>query len=103
MTASDRIRAARADGFDDGYSRAVDVIERGQHTGRMAPPEYFWHYDFRFDLREATRGEQEAVRTLMLAQKLDLDGISERHVELVELILGHRSVARGAVRMSWSD
>jgi hypothetical protein len=65
----------------------------------MGPAEYFWHYDFRFDLRDATRGEQHAVRVLFLAQRLELDGLSERHVELVELVLGRRAVARQALHL----
>lgn len=77
-------------GFDTGYAAAVDRGSRG----RMAPPEYFWSYMFRFDLRDATRGEQEAVRTCFLAQRLDLDGFTERHVEIVELVLGRPAIAR---------
>ncbi len=64
----------------------------GEH--RMSPDEYFWNYEFRFDLREATRGEQQAVRTIFLAQRLDLDDFTERHIELVELVLGHPAIAR---------
>jgi hypothetical protein len=64
---------------------------------RMSPDEYFWHYDFRFDLRDATRGEQEAVRVLFLAQKLELDGFTPKHVALVEMVLGHTSNARDMV------
>ncbi len=63
-------------------------------TPRMGPDEYFWHYDFRFDLRDATRGEQEAVRTACLAQRLELDGFSARHLEIVEMILGGEAHAR---------
>lgn len=66
-------------------------------NSRMSPDEYFWAYDFRFDLREATRGEQEAVRTLFLAQKIELDGFTAKHVALVELVLGHPSNARHVV------
>jgi len=61
---------------------------------RMGPEEYFWSYAFRFDLRDATRGEQAAVRVLFLAQRLELDGCTPRHVELVELVLGQRAIAR---------
>lgn len=60
----------------------------------MGPEEYFWHYDFRFDLRDATRGEQAAVRCVFLAQRLDLDGFTARHVEIVELVLGQPAHAR---------
>lgn len=56
---------------------------------RMSPDEYFWHYDFRFDLRTATRGEQEAVRTVFLAQKIDLDGFTWKHA-------GDREAGSGA-------
>lgn len=82
------------EGFDAGYARALEVVEHGDHVGRMSPPEYFWRYEFKFDLREATRGEQEAIRVVFLAQKLDLLGFTERHTELVELVLGHTSQAR---------
>jgi hypothetical protein len=60
----------------------------------MSPDEYFWNYEFRFDLRDATRGEQEAVRTVFLAQKLELDDFTPRHVAIVEIVLGHPSAAR---------
>ena len=63
-------------------------------TQRMGPDEYFWSYAFRFDLRDATRGEQEAVRTCFLAQRLELDGFTDRHIEIVELVLGRLAVAR---------
>lgn len=95
MTASERIREARMAGFDDGYSVAVDAQKRaGGVTPRMFPSEYFWSYEFRFDLRDATRGEQEAVRTVFLAQRLELDGFTPKHVAIVELVLGHESHAR---------
>lgn len=92
---------AFAAGFDAGFSRAVE-LERSDIDGRMSPPEYFWSYEFRFDLRGATRGEQEAVRTCLLAQKLDLDGFTWKHAAIVKLVLGHeleaeRIVARGYV------
>lgn len=61
---------------------------------RMTSAEYFWHYDFRFDLRDATRGEQDAVRTVFLAQKLELDEFSPKHIAIVEMVLGHNSNAR---------
>jgi len=61
---------------------------------RMGPDEYFWNIEFQFDLREAMRGEQEAVRVLFLAQRLDLDGFTLRHIELVELVLGRPAIAR---------
>lgn len=67
-------------------------------TYRMGPDEYFWHYDFRFDLRDATRGEQQAVRVCFLAQKLDLDAMSEQHIEIVEIVLGKRAYARDVLR-----
>jgi hypothetical protein len=63
-------------------------------AGRMPLDEWFWSYEFRFDLRDATRGEQEAVRTIFLAQRLDLDGFTPRHVEIVELVLGQAAIAR---------
>jgi hypothetical protein len=63
-------------------------------ANRMGPDEYFWNYEFRFDLRDATRGEQQAVRTCFLAQRLELNGYTPRHIEIVELVLGHESVAR---------
>lgn len=66
-------------------------------AGRMGPDEYFWSYSFRFDLRDATRGEQQAVRTLFLAQRLELDGFSAKHVALVELVLGRPCEARRMV------
>lgn len=58
---------------------------------RMGPDEYFWSYEFRFDLRDATRSEQEAVRTVFLAQRLELDGFTPKHIEIVELVLGRDS------------
>lgn len=61
---------------------------------RMSPDEYFWNYEFRFDLRDATRGEQEAVRTCFLAQRLELDDFTPKHVAIVELVLGRESEAR---------
>lgn len=68
---------------------------------RMRVNEYFWNYSFRFDLREATRGEQEAVRTCFLAQRLELDGCSDRHVEIVEMVLGKRRIwARKAIKQN---
>lgn len=82
-------------GFDTGYACAIEK-PLADIRGRMSPPEYFWNYEFKFDLREATRGEQEAVRVLFLAQKLDLDGFTARHIKLVELVLGHRSEASKA-------
>lgn len=66
-------------------------------ANRMTPDEYFWNYDFRFDLRDATRGEQDAVRTVFLAQRLELDGFTEEHVAIVEMVLGQRANARDAV------
>lgn len=70
-------------------------------TDRMTPDEYFWNYDFRFDLRDATRGEQDAVRVVFLAQKLELDGFTAKHIACVELVLGHASQARHA--LAWLD
>lgn len=61
---------------------------------RMSPDEYFWAYDFRFDLRDATRGEQEAVRTAFLAQRIELDGFTPKHIAVVEMILGRKAIAR---------
>lgn len=75
-----------AAGYDLGYA---DALDRGT-TPRMSPAEYFWNYEFRFDLRDATRSEQEAIRVLFLAQKIALDGFTARHCELVELVLGSR-------------
>jgi hypothetical protein len=84
-----------SEGFDAGYAHAVDRLANGVST-RMAPPEYFWNYDFRFDLRDATRGEQEAVRTVFLAQRLELDGFTPEHVACVELVMGRPAIARQA-------
>jgi hypothetical protein len=81
-----------AEGFDTGYARAVES-RLEDVRGRLAPPEYYWAWQFKYDLRDATRGEQEAVRVLFLAQRLELVGFTERHVELVELVLGHESCA----------
>lgn len=64
---------------------------------RMTPDEYFWNYDFRFDLRDATRGEQDAVRVCFLAQKLPLDGMTQKHIDVVETVLGKRAEARDVV------
>jgi hypothetical protein len=87
------------EGFDAGYQRALDTADT--RSARMAPPEYFWSYEFRFDLRDAMRGEQEAVRVVLLAQRLDLDAFTERHVEVVELVLGRKSEARQNVERGW--
>ena len=90
-----------AAGFDSGYVRALD--EGATRSGRLSVAEWFWAYDLRFDLREMTRGEQEAVRTLFFAQRLELDGFTQRHIELVELVLGHRAVARKAPDAAYFD
>lgn len=70
---------------------------------RMSPDEYFWHYDFRFDLRSATRGEQDAVRTVFLAQRLELDGFTWKHAAIVKLVLGHRLEAETMVQRGYID
>jgi hypothetical protein len=85
-----------AEGFDTGYAHAIEK-PLADVRGRMSPPEYFWSNALKFDLRDATRGEQEAVRVIFLAQKLDLLGFTERHIELLELVLGHHSHARDAL------
>lgn len=82
------------DGFDEGYVCAVGRIERGDHAARMCVSEYFWAYSFRFDLRDATRGEQDAVRVCFLAQRLELDGFTDQHIAIVELVLGRKTAAR---------
>jgi hypothetical protein len=87
---------AFAAGFDTGYASAIKK-PLADIRSRMSPPEYFWCNALKFDLREATRGEQEAVRVIFLAQKLDPCGFSKRHVELLELVLGHRAIARDAL------
>jgi hypothetical protein len=89
---ADRLKPYQA-GYDDGFARAV-AIDKAERSSRMSPPEYFWNYEFRFDLRDATRSEQEAVRTLFLARRLELDGFTPAHVVLVELVLGREAIAR---------
>ena len=70
------------------------LADRIGTSPRMGPDEYFWSYEFRFDLREATRSEQAAVRTVFLAQRLELDGFTPKHIACVELVLGRTAIAR---------
>lgn len=63
-------------------------------TKRMGPDEYFWAYEFRFDLRDATRAQQEEVRHRFAQAHLRLAGFTRRHIEIVEDVLGRKAIAR---------
>jgi hypothetical protein len=52
---------------------------------------YFWAYEYRHYLRDATRAQRIAVHAALLAARLPLDGESQRHLEIIESITGKKS------------
>lgn len=51
---------------------------------------FFWHYDYRNYLREATPRERKAVHDAFLGESLPLDGVSIRHDQIVKKITAKR-------------
>lgn len=73
-------------------ARKRDSVADNART--MGVEEYFWAYEFRFDLRDAPRAKQEEIRRRFVQAHLKLAGFTKRHIEIVEDVLGRKAIAR---------
>lgn len=49
---------------------------------------YFWNYEYRHYLRDATHSQRRRIHKLLLAEGLEVDGESKRHLEIILKITG---------------
>jgi hypothetical protein len=83
LTATEAVQKDR----EATYERDKAAIGTPEYEG-MA---YFWGYEYRHHLRGATQAQRIAVHAALLAADMPLDGESERHLEIIESITGHKA------------
>jgi hypothetical protein len=62
------------------------LIDRPDYMGVA----WFWHYDYRHLLRDATHGQRRRVHERMRKDSLDVAGSSVEHLRIIRLVLGVR-------------
>lgn len=62
-------------------------------TERYLGLAYFWHYEYRFELRDATEYQRRVIHQKLIDKGLDLDGRSSTHADIIEGTI-HRGMYR---------
>jgi hypothetical protein len=76
----------------DQYKRLLAIDEEWKGSEHYMGLAYFWNYDYRFAMRDATANQRVRVHRAFLAAGLDLDGRTGEHEAIImrELHAGRR-------------
>ena len=68
--------------IQDRYTADKKTIGTKEYKGSA----YFWNYEYRHYLRDATDRQRKTVHNKFLREGLDLDGISDKHLEIIRKV-----------------
>lgn len=72
----------------DQYQRLHSVDEEWKGSEHYMGLAYFWAYEYRFHLRDATSNQRVRVHRDLLEAGLQLDGESPEHLRIIERVVG---------------
>ena len=49
-------------------------------------PTYFWNHEYRHYLRGASEAKQNKILRLFVSNKLEVNGVSNKHLEIIQLV-----------------
>ena len=76
-----------------GWKKLVELDSTFVGTADYMGLAYFWNYEYRHDLRDASSVQRVSVHRSFLEFDLPLDGASELHQELIDTALGNFTIA----------
>jgi len=71
----------------DAYFKLMDLDRKLVGTYNYLGIAYYWHYDFRHYLRDATPDKRKKVHNTFLVYNLKVDEVSQMHWKLLEQII----------------
>jgi hypothetical protein len=71
----------------DQYKRLLAIDEEWKGSEHYMGLAYFWNYEYRFALRDATAGQRVRVHRKFLGAGLELDGFSAAHTAIVASVI----------------
>ena len=74
----------------DAYQRIRSADAEWVGTENYMGLAYFWAYEYRYPMRDASAYDLVRVHDAFLAAGLELDGESDAHAEIIERIVGSK-------------